>query len=360
MKALLSYSLIVVLALCVKAQALEIRYENRQTQLFFYLDGKIERGDAAKFKAAWYEAYDPAVSIVGLNSPGGDMDEGMEIGRFLREKKATTIIVDIPPQATADKFMDILSTQAGEQQQGGCYSSCANAFMGGVKRIVPLGSKIGFHQFSYSNKDLATDSVSMNAQIASSNLSLYLSMMGANPILFNLLSTTLPQDMFIPEHSDLLPLGITTSDTFNQFELKMNGGVVGAVSKNPLNVQDYELVEEVELMCAGGLPSINLYAKDNKSGLADYHIADVPSMVSGWELVTDSGIYEYGLNHLKMFSNSKLLATMYLDRRPLHEILNGQFTVRVNAPRAAGYFISAKINSPQSKELIKHALNQCM
>tara|TARA_B100000767_G_C19633239_1_gene479228 strand:+ start:211 stop:930 length:720 start_codon:yes stop_codon:yes gene_type:complete len=58
-----------------------------------------------------------------LNSGGGYLEDGFKLGEIFREYGVRTKI----PQGSV------------------CYSSCATAFLGGIKRHMDKGSKIGFH-----------------------------------------------------------------------------------------------------------------------------------------------------------------------------------------------------------------------
>lgn len=105
----------------------------------FVLSGSIEKGDLVRFQAAVSKL--PAATRVAviLNSPGGDLFEGLALGVFFHQARITTMI----------------------QGSGGiCYSSCSLAFLGGrdartgqPMRIKTSGGKLGFHQFRRTNYD---------------------------------------------------------------------------------------------------------------------------------------------------------------------------------------------------------------
>src|SRR5208283_50010 len=63
------------------------------------------------------------IQVVAFTSPGGNLGEGLDIGRYIRDRKLDTMV------------------------HGGCASACSYAFLGGVKRLAPTNS-IGLHQFS--------------------------------------------------------------------------------------------------------------------------------------------------------------------------------------------------------------------
>src|SRR5262249_56185114 len=72
-----------------------------------------------------------SVAVI-LNSPGGNLDEGMTLGRFFHRARISTFVLGYG---------------------GGCYSACAIAFLGGrdhdgrPSRVKMTGGSLGFHQF---------------------------------------------------------------------------------------------------------------------------------------------------------------------------------------------------------------------
>ena len=84
--------------------------------------GKVEFGGTDNFRAALDEA---KVHEVWLFSPGGSMEDGMEIGRLLRARKVTT---RIPNGAR-------------------CISACNFIFLGGLVRYVGTAATFEVHMF---------------------------------------------------------------------------------------------------------------------------------------------------------------------------------------------------------------------
>jgi ATP-dependent protease ClpP protease subunit len=77
----------------------------------------------------------PKIELVNLNSPGGDLDAGIALGRLLRENRATTQVWSL----------------------GQCASSCVFALAGGVTRGVV--GKVGIHRPYLTNTSLTEDGV---------------------------------------------------------------------------------------------------------------------------------------------------------------------------------------------------------
>ena len=160
--------------------------------------GKIERktedvfGDVAKNL--------PAGSIVVLNSLGGDLVGGLRLGQSIRARNFHTWILD----AQTD-----LAVLRDKKNNGKCFSSCAYAFMGGVKRLVDKGGLYGVHQFR--NVDDKLDAV--QAQKISALLARYLDAMGVNRQLLDLAMLTEPGKITVINESQRANWNVETSVT---------------------------------------------------------------------------------------------------------------------------------------------------
>jgi hypothetical protein len=73
-------------------------------------------------------------AVVQVDSQGGDLFAGMEIGRFIRDKGFTTEVGSI-----GDGWGNSLS--------GDCHSACTLAFLGGKYRHFDENSRFGVHRF---------------------------------------------------------------------------------------------------------------------------------------------------------------------------------------------------------------------
>lgn len=98
------------------------------------VEGGVGDNEGAAFAAALAQAGN--VDEVWLSSPGGNMAEGMKIGRLIHQKG---LAVRIP---------------AGRA----CISSCSLAFLGGAIRIIEPGGHYGIHMFSVYGKASAGQS----------------------------------------------------------------------------------------------------------------------------------------------------------------------------------------------------------
>ena len=91
-----------------------------------YVTGEILEPDQAAFEALT-RRYPKAVLY--LDSPGGSLLPAIEIGKLVRAKHYSTVVLD----------------------QGNCYSACALIWLAGTPRHLAATGKIGFHA-SYSQE----------------------------------------------------------------------------------------------------------------------------------------------------------------------------------------------------------------
>ncbi len=168
------------------------------THWYIYLSGQIGADTAEKFEAFVKEHKVPVWSDVVLNSPGGSLYGGMELGRIFRKYQLNTDI-GIRESSKADKF----SYSAGE-----CYSSCAYAYLGGQFRYLKKGSRYGVHRFYASNPaygDMDT------AQITSAQIVGYLHEMGIDPEFFNLSTKAAADEIYEPSPAVLEKLSVVNN-----------------------------------------------------------------------------------------------------------------------------------------------------
>lgn len=125
-------------------------------------EGSIVPGTAPRL-AAELEARGEYVKAVSLNSPGGALDEAMEMGRLVRSHGLTTEVID------------------GSL----CASSCPLFLAGGKKRLAGAKSAIGVHQF-YATTQLgqtapAPGQAMSDAQTTTARITRYLEEMNVDP-----------------------------------------------------------------------------------------------------------------------------------------------------------------------------------
>jgi hypothetical protein len=96
---------------------------NNQTQLVIW--GGVDAGDAARFRDAIDQTPKPIAEILILGSPGGLLEEGLQIGRIIHDRKLATHI----------------------PSRGACVSACNFIFLGGLIRTIDVGGKFVVHLF---------------------------------------------------------------------------------------------------------------------------------------------------------------------------------------------------------------------
>lgn len=125
-------------------------------------EGSIEPGAAARL-AAELQARGEYVKTVSLNSPGGALDDAMEMGRLVRSKGLATEVAD----------------------GALCASSCPLFFAGGKKRLAGAKSAVGVHQFyavaTPDQRPAEPAQAMSDAQMTTARITRHLGEMGVDP-----------------------------------------------------------------------------------------------------------------------------------------------------------------------------------
>ena len=157
-----------------------------------YLDGRIDEGAAGRLRDELARR-EVTSAAVYLNSRGGDLGQGMELGRLIRERG--------------------FSTYVGRQNDRGwipfageCYSACVFAFIGGNYRFYSPRSRIGVHRFSSLSP---ADSDADTAQIVSAAIVNYIRKMEVDVGLFERMSRAGKDQILILGKADLEKLRVT-------------------------------------------------------------------------------------------------------------------------------------------------------
>jgi hypothetical protein len=155
-----------------------------------YLDGRID-ADAPDRLARALDRVDGKVAI-WLNSPGGNLFAGMQLGRVIRKHAASTHIID---------YRTLLP--------GECYSACSLAFLGGVFRFNDNGARYGVHRASLQggptpgDRDLGPD---LSAAIKG-----YIREMEVDARLFDLWVKAGPDEMYVLSQRQASELGVVNN-----------------------------------------------------------------------------------------------------------------------------------------------------
>jgi hypothetical protein len=155
--------------------------KNGQEVTFISVEGELALGDEKRFADAAIGLSD---AIVGLNSPGGNMLAGIEIGQAIRLKGFRTLV----PQ--------------GFQ----CASACAFAWLGGTPRLMGQGATVGFHAMFTTENGQNTVSSAGNAVVGA-----YLSQLGLSMQAITYITEKQPNDIQWLSFDDAAQLGIEVS-----------------------------------------------------------------------------------------------------------------------------------------------------
>lgn len=165
------------------------------------IDGKIPI-DADKLLEAWIRksGYADIPLAVVMNSNGGNLVGGIRLGQAIRRLGLKTEIGRTTPDP------DVPTNQM--QGPGGCYSACAYAFLGGVRRTAVSGT-YGVHQF-YSDAyfdapaQKAFTAIDLSGQQALTGVILaYVVEMGADPQIVVAANRMRPDEIFKPSEDQL-------------------------------------------------------------------------------------------------------------------------------------------------------------
>ena len=109
--------------------------------------GDITPDTPAKFEEYITENGKPYHIV--LNSAGGSLIAGIQLGKLIREQGATTLVGKTVQVAEPPGLEHL------EEKEDGVYAfSCAFAFMGGVERYVGPDDLLGVHQFYSTGKQM--------------------------------------------------------------------------------------------------------------------------------------------------------------------------------------------------------------
>ena len=155
-----------------------------------YLDGRIDADTPDRLA----KALDTAKGKVAiwLNSPGGNLFAGMQLGRLIRKRDASTHIIN-----------------SRTLRPGECYSACSLAFLGGVYRFGDHGARYGVHRASFEGG--ATAGQGDLAPELSAAIKSYIREMGVDARLFDLWVKAGPDEMYVLSQRQAKDLGVVNN-----------------------------------------------------------------------------------------------------------------------------------------------------
>lgn len=331
-----------VLTCCLLAQAgfakdmsFEMVYMNHTNMII--AEGDIT-GDTPEVFQAFLDTdpFDGFRFVIALDSNGGSLIGGLRLGQMIREGGFDTTVQRHPLDPTTGK--------PGYNTAGGrCFSACAIAFLGGVRRTVPEESRLGFHQFTSAGASLAKeDSVYLTestAQLIGATVLGYIMTMGAEPDLFTRLSEALPHEMWEPDLDEQTALRIVTPDRFRDFVFEPYGAGVISWSALPENVVGRSVVGQVTAYCKARVPHILLSSINLEHSIDARTRKMIAEEQSGWridnETTGESASYSRKAVSIRM-SDSLPLAELQLDARGVEMLKGGPVLIAVDFPAVIG------------------------
>ena len=159
-----------------------------------FLDGRIDEGAAERLRDELAQRGIESARVF-LNSPGGLLLEGMELGRLIRLRGFSTYV-----GRQRDNGADALA--------GSCSSACVFAFIGGVYRFALPQSRIGVHRFSSMSPADADPDM---AQMVSAAIIRYIREMGVDVDLFDRMSRRGSEQILILSEKDMQQLRVVNA-----------------------------------------------------------------------------------------------------------------------------------------------------
>jgi hypothetical protein len=156
------------------------------------LTGSIASGDAARLQT-WLQGLADPPTAFALHSPGGDVDEALDIGRIIRASGSPVVIAS----------------------GASCFSACPYILAGGATREVSRGALVGVHQHYFGeNTYLPAFLLVSDIQVGQGMVMAYLAEMGIDPMVMAKALMTLPDDIYIllPEELETFRLSTVLTD----------------------------------------------------------------------------------------------------------------------------------------------------
>ena len=151
------------------------------------LEGTIAPGDAERI-AKQIEEQPRAPERLYLNSPGGSVQDALELGRRLREQGIDTAL----------------------RENDVCYSACPYLLAGGAAREVPESGSVGVHQHYFGeNIILPAFTAVEDIQRGQGEVMRYLAEMGIDPLVMQHALVTPPDEIYVLLPEELRRYGFT-------------------------------------------------------------------------------------------------------------------------------------------------------
>lgn len=181
---------------------------------------------------------------IRFNSSGGNLAQGVKLGRELRRRGFAT---EVGSHEIDPDWIGVGHWTFTRRTPGKCASACAYAFMGGEERRIDTGSAIGVHQF-YKPGRAITDGTSGPAMVvqgseqeASAILLSYVLEMGVDGRIFAKASLSGPDQMFWIEAGDeAIETGLSyTPKSWSPWKIDTYG--IGVIARSERQDKKYQM-----------------------------------------------------------------------------------------------------------------------
>lgn len=236
-------SLFALFLLASSAQAMTFENHcmgNAIESCFIIAEGEITPDDVATFAA---HDFSDMVNIA-LNSPGGSLTAGLDLGRIIREKglttwigtKASVLNGDYPPLG------------------GECASACAYTFAGGIRRHLQTDNQLGFHRFFVQGEIGISGAQGIDAgQELATKVIAYLVEMGIDPRIFVVGFEKTAGEMLYLTPEQAIEYDLISATGYGPFFLEPYGaGVIAAAKRQEIERSPYDLIGQTTAYCRKG------------------------------------------------------------------------------------------------------------
>lgn len=340
-------------------------------------EGAITKETPAKFKE-FLKTREAFGFEVVLDSPGGHLFGGIELGRKIRELGLHTTIAKSqrPNSCVRDEDCSIYYE---EFYAGSCLSACAYAFLGGVQRQVSKQnsftghpkSMIGFHQF-YGHLDkesriaeiVKEETYFSSDQFVSALLAQYLTDMGVDPNVLSVAAFAGPDEMEFPKLALRRKLKIDYNPDFSFGELDLEvykGGLLGFSKPNYDN--SFNKLKQLTFYCRDE-STLNILLTVPRLKSTDYDL--ITEKYGVVRLNLDKGVdwhdhqndnFIMNINRIRQWSDDvNSYVNIVLNNYEKRELLNArQLAINLDVARVRGNFkayLELDDQSYQSLQLI--------
>lgn len=287
-----------------------------------------------------------------LNSPGGALFGGIELGWLLRKLEISTEILKY--DATTDRLIP-----------GQCYSACSLAFFGGKTRSIAKDATIGFHQFSgglaKGSPQEAFDQAQSDAQIFATLVLKYLLDMGADAELFHRMNFARPEDLYIPDQTQYRELGITTPTTFSEFGFEPYKAGVISFAKLDAQVVGRSVINQVTIYCRRGRPYLLMSGPVGKGGLPSGFASRASEHIQGFQLSSVTESRTYSSADLDFRAGDTVRIELRLDSNAKSILLDESFFGTIMIPAVYGFIFRFKAETTElDRQKIGSSLTHCI